>query len=1061
MQSDWTRVADGTKPPFFVFTKPIQKSQQDDREYRLIRLDNGLQAMLVHDARADKAAASLDVAVGHLYDPDDMPGLAHFCEHLLFMGTEQFPRENEYSEYLAKNNGASNAYTATSNTNYYFSVATPALAGALERFAGFFHSPLFSPSCTSRELNAVDSEHKKNHQSDMWRIFQLNKHLSKEGHVWRKFGSGNRDSLLKAAKDLKAQGRLTESAAPSQYCASRMRLCIIGQESLDELSKMASTLFSPIPNRGRDALPMLPEHPFGPNESGTLVSVQTVMGFHALEISFPLEYQPTYWKHKPANFISHFVGHEGPGSLYSYLKGKGWVTSLSTGPQNIARGFNMFKITLHLTQEGFKNYREAIIASFKYLTLLRSSEFASYHQHEVSTIAATHFRFLEKKRPDDYATWISEHMAWPVPKELLISAPQLTWGWEQNGEVEKIREYLDSFRITKGRVVLMAKAEEHTELFANANWKNEPWYGTPYRVEKFDEDFIKRADAPNDIPELFLPAPNEFIPTNLDVEKREPLKRPHLIRDTPLSTVWHKKDDRFWVPKAHVIINLRSPVGNASPRASVMTRLYSDIVNDSLSEFSYDADLAGLTYNFLQHSGGLLVSMNGYNDKMVVLVQHVLEKIKALIVNPERLAVMKEQVKRDWENFYLGQSYSLSDYFGRYILTAQTWTVDERLAELSSVTPEEIQQHMKELLSQVHLKILVTGNIYKDEALKFADMAEESLGISPYSSVELNDRALLPPLASNVVYSAPIPNPNQANSALTYYVHFGSITDKRLRVTSSLITQIMSEPAFNVLRTQEQLGYIVSLSSWSLAGASEKGLRIVVQSERPPTYLEERVEAFLDTMKGAIENMSDVEFAEHKNGLEKKWLEAEKSLADETSRFSVHVNSGHWDFLRNENDAQLLKSITKDEVLAIFLTHVHPSSLTRSKLSVHMCSIKPRPKRVSVAASEAFTTLVREAELDVDQSSWKESLGDGTPLISDYINHWQQVIASKNSTEGKHLIDLIPGLVAKYPVEGEGKDRIHPDITYIKNLQTFRAGLKVSVDPGPMIQWGDLPVSRF
>jgi insulysin len=153
--------------------------------------------------------------------------------------------------------------------------------------------------------------------------------------------------------------------------------------------------------------------------------------------------------------------------------------------------------------------------------------------------------------------------------------------------------------------------------------------------------------------------------------------------------------------------------------------------------------------------------------------------------------------------------------------------------------------------------------------------------------------------ASNFVFSSPIPNPNQANSALTYYVHFGSIVDQRLRVISALVTQILSEPAFNVLRTQEQLGYIVSCSPWSLAGASEKGLRIVVQSERPPAYLEERVEAFLDGMKGTIKTMSDEEFAEQKNGLEKKWLEAEKSLADETSRFTVHVNSGHWDFLRS------------------------------------------------------------------------------------------------------------------------------------------------------------------
>ena len=73
-------------------------------------------------------------------------------------------------------------------------------------------------------------------------------------------------------------------------------------------------------------------------------------------------------------------------------------------------------------------------------------------------------------------------------------------------------------------------------------------------------------------------------------------------------------------------------------------RLYSDIVNDSLSEYSYAADLAGLSYKFMQHPNGLFVSMNGYNDKMSVLVQHVLEKIKGLVVNPQRLTVMKEQV---------------------------------------------------------------------------------------------------------------------------------------------------------------------------------------------------------------------------------------------------------------------------------------------------------------------------------------------------------------------------------------------------------------------------------
>lgn len=91
-----------------------------------------------------------------------------------------------------------------------------------------------------------------------------------------------------------------------------------------------------------------------------MVAVQTIMSFHAVEVSFPLAYQPARWKYKPANFLAHFIGHEGPGSLHSYLKRKGWLTSLSSGPQNLAREFAMLKVTLHLTREGFC---ESLIAS--------------------------------------------------------------------------------------------------------------------------------------------------------------------------------------------------------------------------------------------------------------------------------------------------------------------------------------------------------------------------------------------------------------------------------------------------------------------------------------------------------------------------------------------------------------------------------------------------------------------------------------------------------------------------------------------------------------------------
>jgi len=68
---DWKHIipTDATIPPYSVFTKPVEKSPRDEREYRIIQLENGLKVTLIHDIETDKAAASLDVAVGHLHDP--------------------------------------------------------------------------------------------------------------------------------------------------------------------------------------------------------------------------------------------------------------------------------------------------------------------------------------------------------------------------------------------------------------------------------------------------------------------------------------------------------------------------------------------------------------------------------------------------------------------------------------------------------------------------------------------------------------------------------------------------------------------------------------------------------------------------------------------------------------------------------------------------------------------------------------------------------------------------------------------------------------------------------
>ena len=137
-------------------------TKKDERQFKAITLSNKLDVLLVSSREYNKSAAALDVAVGSLEDPDQVHGLAHFLEHMLFLGTKKYPDVGEYNEYLAAHQGMSNAFTSRENTNYFFEVNPDGFEGALDRFSQFFINPLFDVNYVERELNAVNSEHQKN-----------------------------------------------------------------------------------------------------------------------------------------------------------------------------------------------------------------------------------------------------------------------------------------------------------------------------------------------------------------------------------------------------------------------------------------------------------------------------------------------------------------------------------------------------------------------------------------------------------------------------------------------------------------------------------------------------------------------------------------------------------------------------------------------------------------------------------------------------------------------------------------------------------------------------------
>jgi secreted Zn-dependent insulinase-like peptidase len=185
---------------------PIQ-SPEDKRSYRLITLANSLTALLISDVETEKSAASMNVNIGSFAEPSDALGLAHFLEHMLFMGTKKYPDENSYSLAINNYGGSQNAYTTRESTNYIFDVSSLHLEEILDRFAQFFVAPLCLESAVDRELLAVNNENERNLQIDAWRVNQVAESgVNPEHPLSRLVGDGYSCGIQGARTCVRAEG---------------------------------------------------------------------------------------------------------------------------------------------------------------------------------------------------------------------------------------------------------------------------------------------------------------------------------------------------------------------------------------------------------------------------------------------------------------------------------------------------------------------------------------------------------------------------------------------------------------------------------------------------------------------------------------------------------------------------------------------------------------------------------------------------------------------------------------------------------------------------------------
>lgn len=156
--------------------------------------------------------------------------------------------------------------------------------------------------------------------------------------------------------------------------------------------------------------------------------------------------------------------------------------------------------------------------------------------------------------------------------------------------------------------------------------------------------------------------------------------------------------------------------------------------------------------------------------------------------------------------------------------------------------------------------------------------------------------------------------------------------------------------------------------------------------------------------------------------------------------------------------------MTKKDVLELFMTRVHPSSSKRSKLAVHMRSQKPNPQKISTAAAQAFESIVRaQGVASIEEGGWQSEIGSDPPTVAAFAKYWQKVLVESGLTPEamQELSMKMPALMEKYPAEVMDDNAVREGATYIENVSEWKEGLAVSDKPKPLVEWGDLPISKY
>lgn len=871
------------------------KSDQDNREYRYLVLPNKLRVLLISDSNLEASAAAINVAVGANQNPADRLGLAHFLEHMLFLGTEKYPLPGEYQQFIAAQGGAHNASTAAENTQFYFTIKHQAFEPALDRFAQFFISPLFNEVYVDRERQAVDAEFSAKLRDDFRREWDVYREMMNPQHPGSKFAVGNNRTLADVNDNFVREDLL--DFYQKHYSSEKMTLVLLSNQSLVQLQHLAEQKFSAVPQR--DSLAGLVYPPvFIPESLPVSVDIKPEKEIRQLTFSFPVPQSKELLLNKPYDYVAHLLGHENKGSLIYILKNLGWAEKLNVGLTYPSKQDALFQISIQLTPTGVRTKDQIISLLFFVLKEIQSQGLDEWRYLELQTIGENQFRYFEKKSPTETVVTLAQNMQ-DYPVKDILRGPMMFRKFDEK-QLQECFSYL-----RPDNVLMVLTAPDITP------WRLSNVYSVPYSVKKSIPEIL--SIKPGTRQQFALPQPNPFIPEKLIVKtgsllNDNPAKTfPELLVDKERTRIWYLQDKLFNRPQSAINLRLIVPPENITAERSAMNYLFASVIRDQLNDLTYFASLSGLEFSITPHSRGIDLRLFGFSNRQSLLLNYVIDALKKPDFSESEFSRMKSELIRNWANEERNMPYQVMISRLPSLLTHPEWSSSQMSRALELVTHAQFVQFSKQFLWDAEIDGLVYGNYLPQEAMKLSAIIEHGLQAHQTGRKVSDSIATIMPESSAKpwLYTQALPHQDKI---VALYIQSLSAADADL-AKMQLIRQILQPEFFHQLRTEKQMGYVVA--SISLPIKQLEGSLFIVQSPRfAENEIAEAIDEFLDEGKDLIKGDFDV----HKDSLIQKLKEPPRSIREQNSRFWDSILLEDFHFNRRQRLVNSLQKLSAEDV---------------------------------------------------------------------------------------------------------------------------------------------------